>query len=189
MGMTHLRIMHAVVNFKCSAFHTVRTFISYMTNLLLNFTRSEDATVTVYVHLEVSSFMIHNNVLRVCVVNYAVCFHSRNSGRVEYTFILPWAQRYQSLDENLKFLYRTNYYKIHWLHATNADFITTGFLYMFRASRAHHQEYKTLTLQPPVQVVMVAGGSSLRHIPVTCNSSCRVSVLYSWWWARDARNM
>ena len=34
----------------------------------------------------------------------------------------------------------------------------------FRASCAHHQEYKILTRQPPVQVVMVAGGSSLRHI-------------------------
>ena len=45
----------------------------------------------------------------------------------------------------------------------DADFITADFLYMFRASSAHHQEYKTLTRQPPVQVVMVAGGSSLRH--------------------------
>ena len=46
----------------------------------------------------------------------------------------------------------------------DADFITAEFLYMFRASCAHHQEYKILTRQPPVQVVMVAGGSSLRHI-------------------------
>ena len=46
----------------------------------------------------------------------------------------------------------------------DADFITAEFLYMFRASSAHHQEYKILTRQPPVQVVMVAGGSSLRHI-------------------------
>ena len=45
-----------------------------------------------------------------------------------------------------------------------ADFITADFLYMFRASCAHHQEYKILTRQPPVQVVMVAGGSSRRHI-------------------------
>ena len=45
-----------------------------------------------------------------------------------------------------------------------ADFITADFLYMFRASCAHHQEYKILTRQPPMQVVMVAGGSSLRHI-------------------------
>ena len=28
----------------------------------------------------------------------------------------------------------------------NADFITADFLYMFRASCAHHQEYKILTL-------------------------------------------
>ena len=42
----------------------------------------------------------------------------------------------------------------------SADFfITADFLYMFRASSAHHQEYKILTRQPPVQVVMVAGGS------------------------------
>ena len=34
---------------------------------------------------------------------------------------------------------------------------------MFRASCAHHQEYKILTRRP-VQVVVVAGGSSLRHI-------------------------
>ena len=46
----------------------------------------------------------------------------------------------------------------------DADFITADFLYMFRASCAHHQECKMLTRQPPVQVVMVAGGSSLRHI-------------------------
>ena len=46
----------------------------------------------------------------------------------------------------------------------DADFITADFLYMFRESSAHHQEYKILTRQAPVQVVMVAGGSSLRHI-------------------------
>ena len=46
----------------------------------------------------------------------------------------------------------------------DADFITADFLYMFRASCAHHQEYKILTRQPPVQVVMVAGRSSLCHI-------------------------
>jgi len=46
----------------------------------------------------------------------------------------------------------------------SADFITADFLYMFRASGARHQEYKILTQQPPVQVVMVAGGSSLCHI-------------------------
>jgi len=37
-----------------------------------------------------------------------------------------------------------------------ADFITADFLYMFRASCVHHQEYKILTGQPQVQVVMVA---------------------------------
>ena len=46
----------------------------------------------------------------------------------------------------------------------DADFITADFLYMFRASGAHHQEYKILIGQPPVQVVMVVGGSSLRHM-------------------------
>jgi hypothetical protein len=46
----------------------------------------------------------------------------------------------------------------------DADFITADFLYMFWASRAHHQEYKILTRQPPVQVVTVVGGSSLWHI-------------------------
>jgi len=45
-----------------------------------------------------------------------------------------------------------------------AGFITADFLYMFRASCPHHQEYKILTRQPPVLVVMVAGGSSLHHI-------------------------
>ena len=40
----------------------------------------------------------------------------------------------------------------------DADFIAADFLYMFPASSAHHQEYKILTRQPPVQVVMVAGG-------------------------------
>jgi hypothetical protein len=48
----------------------------------------------------------------------------------------------------------------------DADFITADLLYMFRPSSAHHQEYKILTRQPPVQVVMVAGVSSLRHITV-----------------------
>ena len=46
----------------------------------------------------------------------------------------------------------------------DADFITADFLYMFRASSAHHQVYKILTRQPPVEVGMVAGGSSFRHI-------------------------
>ena len=40
-----------------------------------------------------------------------------------------------------------------------ADFITAHFLYMFRLSRAHHQECKILAWQPPVQVVMVAGAT------------------------------
>jgi len=44
----------------------------------------------------------------------------------------------------------------------DADFITAYFLYMFRASSAHHQEYTILTRQSPVQVVTVAGRSSLR---------------------------
>ena len=39
----------------------------------------------------------------------------------------------------------------------DADFITVVFLFMFRASCAHHQEYKILTRQPPVQVVLVEG--------------------------------
>ena len=43
----------------------------------------------------------------------------------------------------------------------DADFITADFLYMFRASCARHQEYKILTRQPLVLLVMVAGGSSL----------------------------
>ena len=46
----------------------------------------------------------------------------------------------------------------------DADFITAEFLYMFRASGAHHQEYKILTRQPPVQVDMVECESSLRHV-------------------------
>ena len=48
----------------------------------------------------------------------------------------------------------------------DADFITADFLYMFRASCAHHQEYKILTRQPPVQVVMFAIlGTKLRFVP------------------------
>jgi hypothetical protein len=35
---------------------------------------------------------------------------------------------------------------------------------MFRASCTHHQECKILTRQPPVQVGIVAGRSSLHHI-------------------------
>ena len=57
----------------------------------------------------------------------------------------------------------------------DADFITADFLYMFRASFPHHQECKILTRQPPVQVVMVAGGSSLRHI----RDETKVSSLYT----------
>ena len=45
----------------------------------------------------------------------------------------------------------------------DGDFITADILYMFRGSCAHHQKYKTLTRQPPIQVVMVAGVSTLRH--------------------------
>jgi len=62
----------------------------------------------------------------------------------------------------------------------DADFITADFLYMFRASCAHRQEYKILTRQPPVQVVMVAGGSLLHHIrdfvPNVCPETCRESL-------------
>ena len=80
----------------------------------------------------------------------------------------------------------------------DAGFITADFLYMFRASCAHHQEYKILTRQPPVQVVMVAGGPSLCLVRdkttvssltrqsedppatiTTCTGGCRVSILYS----------
>jgi len=80
----------------------------------------------------------------------------------------------------------------------DADFITAEFLYMFRASCAHHQECKILTRQPPVQAVMVAGGSSLRHFRdetvissliwrsedppatiTTCTGGCRFSILHS----------
>jgi len=43
----------------------------------------------------------------------------------------------------------------------DADFITADFLYMFQVSSAHHQEYKILTRQPPLQVVMVVGRSTL----------------------------
>jgi len=48
----------------------------------------------------------------------------------------------------------------------DADFTTADFLYMFRVLSAHHQEYKLLTRQPPVQVVMAAG-------------CCHDSILYS----------
>ena len=65
----------------------------------------------------------------------------------------------------------------------DADFITADFLYMLRASCVHHQEYKLLTRQPQVQVVMVVGGSSLRHIrdetdPPKSASCCITSVFY-----------
>ena len=59
----------------------------------------------------------------------------------------------------------------------DADFITADFLYMFRASCAHHKEYKILTRQPPVQVVMVAGGSSLRHIMACRVCSNKICIL------------
>jgi hypothetical protein len=61
----------------------------------------------------------------------------------------------------------------------DAYFITADFLYMFRTSCAHHQEYKILTRQPPVQVVMVAGGSSLRHIRDGTESSQYVVIYMS----------
>ena len=64
----------------------------------------------------------------------------------------------------------------------DADFITAHFLYIIRASCAHHQEYKILTRQPPVQVVMAAGGSSLRHTSVFLfNLSKRLSYLGPRW--------
>ena len=50
----------------------------------------------------------------------------------------------------------------------DADFIAADFLYMFRASRVHHQEYKILTRQPPTQVVMV----------IKSASCCITSVFY-----------
>jgi len=64
----------------------------------------------------------------------------------------------------------------------DADFITADFLYMFRASSAHHQEYKIMTRQPPVRVVMVAGGSSLRNIrdetAVIKSASCCIMSVF-----------
>jgi len=48
----------------------------------------------------------------------------------------------------------------------DADFITADFLCMFRASCTHHQEYKILTRQPPVQVVtyLVIPGGCIRSV-------------------------
>ena len=66
----------------------------------------------------------------------------------------------------------------------SADFITAYFLYMFRASSAHHQEYKILTRQPPVQVVMVAGGSSLCHM-AEWGSTRNHNYLYRWLLCQD----
>ena len=60
----------------------------------------------------------------------------------------------------------------------DADFITADFLYMFRTSSAHHQEYKVLTRQPPVQIVMVAGGSLLRHINTLLNTHTVSSLIW-----------
>ena len=62
----------------------------------------------------------------------------------------------------------------------DADFITADFLYMFRASCIHYQEYKILPQQPPVQVVMVAGRSSLRHNMAKWGSTCNYDYLYRW---------
>jgi hypothetical protein len=60
-----------------------------------------------------------------------------------------------------------------------ADFITADFLYVSRASCAHHPEYKILIRQPPVQVVTVAGGSSLRHIrDETASRRCFYLTVY-----------
>jgi len=86
-------------------------------------------------------------------------------------------------------------------------FITADFLCLFWVSSAHHQEYKSLTQQPLVQVVTVAGRSLLHCIRdetvvssliwcsedlpttiTTCTGGCCVSDLYSWWWALDAQN-
>ena len=69
----------------------------------------------------------------------------------------------------------------------DADFITADFLYIFRAACIHHQERKIPTRQPPVQVVMVAGVSSLRPWRIedppatitTCIGGCRVGILHS----------
>ena len=56
-------------------------------------------------------------------------------------------------------------------------FIIADFLYMFRASSAHHQQYKILKWQPPVQVVMVAG-----FVPnmAEWGSTCNHNYLYRW---------
>ena len=69
----------------------------------------------------------------------------------------------------------------------SAGFITADFLYMFRASSAHHQECKILTQQPPVQIgLQVDPHSALifrsEDPPVaitTCTGGCRVRILYS----------
>ena len=69
----------------------------------------------------------------------------------------------------------------------DADFITVDFLYMFQASSAHHQEYKILTRQQPVQVVMVCrwiltspyGGVRIHLQPQLPVLVAAVSVFYT----------
>ena len=66
----------------------------------------------------------------------------------------------------------------------DADFITAGFLYTFRASSAHHQEYKILTRQPPVQVDLHSFilGTKLCFVPnmTEWRSTCIHNYLYQW---------
>ena len=53
----------------------------------------------------------------------------------------------------------------------DADFITADFLYMFRASCAHHQEYKILTRQPVAAVSVFYTPDDGRMTPETCRES------------------
>ena len=63
------------------------------------------------------------------------------------------------------------------------------------AFHAHHQEYITFYLQPPVQVILslqlpssdvakLKEGSCNDNM--TCTGGCRYSLMYSWWWVWKA---
>ena len=71
------------------------------------------------------------------------------------TFPTDYTLISQALHQNSKYSFNTD------VMQQDADFITANFHYMFRASCAHHQEYKILTRQPPIQV----RGLSIIYLP------------------------
>lgn len=68
----------------------------------MQLTGAEGASLVVDEHLVVASLVQDNNVIGVTVVDNAIGFQTRNTGRVKGALVLPGAERDHALDHDLK---------------------------------------------------------------------------------------